>query len=266
MPMAHVNDIDLYYEIHGEGPNLALIQGLGYDHLMWYRQVPAFAPHFRTLIYDNRGVGQSAKPPGPYNHVQNADDLAGLLDHLGWERTHVLGVSMGGFIAQEFALKYPHRLNRLVLVVTGFGGPNMVPVPAEAVAVLLPDPKLTLEQRIRKAAPITYGNPSWPELHAEEYEQIIRWRLENPPPPEAVVAQAMAQQTFNVEERLHQITAPTLVVSGTKDRVVPPRNAELLAKAIPNATLDMIEGAGHLLMIEEADRFNQEVISFLEEA
>ena len=80
MPIAHVNDIDLYYEVHGEGPNLALIEGTGYHTWMWYRQLPAFSQKFRTLIYDNRGVGRSDKPPGPYTHEQNADDLAGLLD------------------------------------------------------------------------------------------------------------------------------------------------------------------------------------------
>ena len=264
MPTAPSNGINLYYEVHGTGPNLVLIEGLGYHTWMWYRQVPAFDAHFRTLIYDNRGVGRSDKPPGPYNHAQNAGDLAGLLDHLGWNRAHVLGVSMGGFIAQEFALAYPERLDKLVLVATGFGGPNMVPVPDEAQKALLPDPNLPLEQRIRQVMPIAFGNPSWPEAHADEFEHIIRWRLEQPQPPEAGIAQAMALLTFNVEDRLPSITAPTLVITGSEDRVVPPRNAELLAAAIPNARLDIIPGAGHLVFMEEVERFNRAVISFLQ--
>jgi pimeloyl-ACP methyl ester carboxylesterase len=264
MPIAHVNDIDIYYEVHGRGPNLALIEGTGYHTWMWYRQLEAFSERFRTLIYDNRGVGRSDKPPGPYTHEQNADDLAGLLDHLGWERTHVLGVSMGGFIAQEFALKYPRRLDRLVLVATAFGGPNMIPVPPEAVRALTPDPTLSPEEKIRVSMPVAFADRRWPEEHRDEFEQIVAWRLEYPQPPEAAMAQAMAGLTFNTEERLKEIAAPTLIIAGTRDNVVPPRNAELLAAAIPGACLDLIDGAGHVLNIEHAERFNADVIAFLE--
>ena len=263
MPIAHVSDIDLYYEEHGAGPHLVLIEGTGYHTWMWYRQLPAFARHFRTLIYDNRGVGRSDAPPGPYTHEQNADDLAGLLDVLGWNHTHVLGVSMGGFIAQEFALKYPQRLDALVLSATGFGGPNMVPVPPEAIKAMMPNPALTPEERIRTGMRIAFSDPNWPEQHPDEFEQIVRWRLEHVPPAEAATAQVMAGLTFNTEDRLREIRAPTLVVAGAADRVVPPRNAELLADRIPNAQLAIIPAAGHLAFIDHADAFNQIVLEFL---
>lgn len=260
---ARIKGIDLYYEVHGDGPNLALIEGLGFSTWMWYRQVPAFSKHFRTLIYDNRGTGKSDKPPGPYHHTQNAADLAGLLDHLGWQRTHVLGISMGGFIAQEFALTYPERLDRLVLAVTAFGGPNMIPVPPDAVKALLPDPAASPEQRIRKGATLSYGNPKWPDLNRDEYERIIEWRLASLQPPEATWTQATAARDFNTEDRLHRITAPTLVITASEDRVVPPENGELLTARIPGARLDVIPGAGHHVFYEMADRFNEDVISFL---
>jgi pimeloyl-ACP methyl ester carboxylesterase len=263
MSIAPSNSINLYYEVHGAGPNLVLIEGIGYHTWMWFRQLPAFTPRFRTLIYDNRGVGRSDMPEGPYNHGQNADDLAGLLDYLGWERTHVLGISMGGFIAQEIALKYPQRVNRLVLAATAFGGPNMVPVPRDALAAMMPDPKLMLRERIVRAAPISYGDPGWPEKNPDTFEQIIRWREERPQPPQAAMAQAMAAVTFNTEDRLKDITAPTLVITGAEDRVVPPRNAELLAEKIPGARLVTIAGAGHLGFIEKSDEFNEAVIDFL---
>jgi pimeloyl-ACP methyl ester carboxylesterase len=263
MPVAPSNGINLYYEVHGAGPNLVLVEGIGYHTWMWFGQLPAFAPRFRTLIYDNRGVGRSDMPEGPYNHEQNADDLACLLDYLSWERTHVLGISMGGFIAQEFALKYPERVNELVLVATAFGGPNMVPVPREALAAMMPDPSLTLEERIRRAVPVSYGDTGWPEQNPEIFEQIIRWRQELPQSPAAAMAQAMAAATFNTEDRLKDIAAPTLVITGTEDRVVPPRNAELLAERIPNARLVALEGAGHLGFIEQAEGFNRAVIEFL---
>lgn len=264
MPHAPVNGIELYYEVHGGGPNLVLIEGLGFHTWMWYRQVPGFAPHFRTLMYDNRGAGRSSMPPGPYSHAQNAADLAALLDFLGWERTHVLGISMGGFIAQEFALRYPDRLDRLVLVATGFGGPNMIPVPAEAVRYLVANPAEPLETRVRAAAPIVFGNPAWPDEHPDEFDQILRRRAEHPQTPEANMAQIMAAATFNTEERLQEIEAPTLIMAGTLDRVVPPRNAELLTAKIPHARLDLIPGAGHHLFYEFADRFNADVIAFLQ--
>ncbi|HEX8918798.1 MAG TPA: alpha/beta hydrolase, partial [Chloroflexota bacterium] len=162
MPTTTANGISLYYEVHGEGPNLVLIEGIGYHTWMWYRQIPAFAPHFRTLIYDNRGVGRSDMPPGPYTHEQNADDLAGLLDSIGWDRAHILGISMGGFIAQEFALKYSQRVDRLVLVATAFGGPNMVPLPPEAIKALTPDPTLSPEEKIRQAMPVAFSTTDWP--------------------------------------------------------------------------------------------------------
>jgi pimeloyl-ACP methyl ester carboxylesterase len=265
MPVARVGDISLYHEVHGQGPNLVLIEGIGFYTWMWYRQVPAFAPLFRTLIYDNRGVGRSDKPPGPYNHIQNADDLASLLDHLDWDRTHVVGVSMGGYIAQEFALKYPGRLNRLVLAVTAFGGPNMVPVSREALAYLLPGPEVSPEDHIRGGTAFAYGDPTWPDRNREEFEQIIRWRLELQQPAEAKVAQAMAAQTFNTEDRLGEIAAPTLVITASRDRIVSPRNAELLAARIPHARLDIIEGAGHHVFYEAAERFNRDIIAFLQE-
>lgn len=264
MSIAHVNDIDLYYEIHGEGPNLALIEGLGYHSWMWYRQIPCFSQHFRTLVYDNRGVGLSDKPPGPYSHRENAADLAGLLDYLGWARTHVLGISMGGFIAQEFALAYPARLDRLVLVATAFGGANMVALPAEAVRALAPDPTLSAEGKMRSAMPLAFSNPVWVQEHAEEFEQMIAWRLELPQPREAALAQLMAGVTFDVESRLNEIAVPTLVLAGTEDHVVPSANSALLAAALPSATLKLIPDAGHLVHIEEADRFNHDVIAFLE--
>ncbi|GAC1323774.1 MAG: alpha/beta hydrolase [Chloroflexota bacterium] len=265
MPTVHVNGVTLYYEEQGAGPNLVLIEGLGYHTWMWYRQLPIFKRYFRTLIYDNRGVGRSDKPPGPYNHAQNADDLAALLTYLEWDTAHVLGVSMGGFIALQFALRYPERLNKLVLVATGFGGKNMVQVPPEAMRALIPDPEQSPEQRIRTGMPIAFGNRQWIRENHAEFEQIIQWRLEHPQPVAAAVAQAQAGLSFDVEGRLSEIAAPTLVLAGSEDRVVPPRNAELLAEKIQNARLGMMPDAGHLVFIEQAERFNAAVLQFLQD-
>jgi len=170
---------------------------------------------------------------------------------------------MGGFIAEQFALNYPERLDRLVLAATGFGGSNMAPVPPAAVAAMTPDPSLSAEERIRRAMPIAFSAPSWTETHREEFDHIVRRRLEYPQPPHAAMAQLMAGVTFNVEDRLGEISAPTLVLTGSEDHVVPPRNAELLAGALPNARLDILGRCGHVLNIECPERFNRAVIHFL---
>jgi pimeloyl-ACP methyl ester carboxylesterase len=264
MPVAHANGIDLYYEVHGEGPHLTLVEGLGYHTWMWYKQLPALSRHFQTLIYDNRGVGRSDKPPGPYTHEQNADDLAALLDHLEWERTHLLGVSMGGFIAQEFALKYPDCLDKLVLVATHFGGPNKLPEAVDVLWYFLPHSDVTPLEVAQKALAVTFADPMWAQKHPEEAIEMAQRRSALPPAPiHAVVAQNQAGKAFNVEGRLREVTAPTLVIAGREDAVVPPRNAELLAAAIPNARLDVIPDASHLVFIEQAERFNRDVTDFL---
>ena len=118
MSIARIGDVDLYYEEHGAGDPLLLVMGLGADSTAWMFQVPDFARHYRTIVFDNRGVGRSAKPPGPYSIAQMADDTAGLLDTSGVERCHVVGVSMGGMIAQELALRHPARVRGLVLACT----------------------------------------------------------------------------------------------------------------------------------------------------
>ena len=115
MSIAKVDTVELYYEQHGSGAPLLLIMGLAADSMAWLFQVPEFSKHYRTIVFDNRGVGRSSKPAGPYTISQMADDTAGLLDVLGIARTHVVGVSMGGMIAQELALRHPRLVGGLVL-------------------------------------------------------------------------------------------------------------------------------------------------------
>ncbi|NJN43799.1 MAG: alpha/beta fold hydrolase [Anaerolineae bacterium] len=164
MPKTTTNGITLYYETHGSGEPLAMINGLAYDLWMWHKMVPHLAKHFQVITFDNRGVGQSDAPKGPYSAEMLADDLAGLLDQLGIPQTAVMGHSMGGFVAQAFALKYPDIVSKLILSATNFGGPNHLPITQEALAVLMDisgDPAERLRRGIKiSCAPgFTEKNP-----------------------------------------------------------------------------------------------------------
>ena len=127
MPKQRVGDIDIYYEVHGDRPQtLVMVRGLGSNLCAWYEQTPVLARHFRTVVFDNRGAGRTDKPDAPYSMRQMAADTAGLMDALAIDRAALLGISMGGMIAQEFALNYPERLSALILGCTNFGGPTVV--------------------------------------------------------------------------------------------------------------------------------------------
>jgi len=137
MAKVSANGIEIYYEIHGEGEPLVLIEGLGYSTWMWYKQIEELSKRFKVIIFDNRGVGETEKPDEEYSISLFSNDLAELLSELNVESAHILGVSMGGFIAQEFALKYPKMVEKLILCSTSFGGPNSIPIPQETLNIML---------------------------------------------------------------------------------------------------------------------------------
>jgi pimeloyl-ACP methyl ester carboxylesterase len=262
MPKAQVNDIQLNYEIHGEGEPLVLIAGIGVGLWVWFKQVPAFSQKFQTIVFDNRGAGQSDKPAYPYSARMMADDVAGLLKSLRIERAHIVGVSLGGFIAQEFALAYPQMTRSLILGCTSFGGPNHVAPSQETLMALASLEGLNTEERARRNLHLGFS-PHYITTHADEVERIIQMYLANPIPPFAYLNQLQAAINFNTESRVSEITVPTLVITGDQDQLVPAENSRNLAVKIPNANLVMIEGAGHSVFIERAEEFNQAVIEFL---
>ncbi len=265
MPRVEANGVYLYYELHGHGPPLALIEGIGYATWMWFRQIDALAARHRLLVYDNRGVGQSDKPKAAYTVRDMADDLAALLEATGIGRSHLLGVSSGGFVAMEFALAYPERTDRLVLASTApFGDADRVSIPEETRRLMVPDQSLPLEQRIRKAMAPAFA-PGYAEARPEVVEAFLERRLAAPPQPiEDYVRQAQANAAFDGSSRLGAITAPTLVLHGDQDRVVPVENGYRLAEQLPHAELVILSGGGHLALIEQAERFNRHVLDFLQ--
>lgn len=260
---AQAPDARLYYEVYGSGPPLVLIEGLGVATWLWEQQIDAFAEHFTVVAFDNRGVGRSDKPDGPYTIVQMADDVGALLDALDIDRAHVLGVSMGGFIAQEFALRHPERVDRLVLVSTSAGGATHVPMSqATLLRLFAPhdDPREYVRQRLPLAFTATYLADSM------AVEHLIAQRLRNPQPPAAYQAQVAAGATFDAAARVHEIQTPALVAAATDDLLVPVDNAHRLADALPEATLRIYDGLGHQFFVEQPEPFNQDVIAFLQAA
>jgi pimeloyl-ACP methyl ester carboxylesterase len=266
MPTVNVNDISLAYETHGSGEPLVLISGIGYDRWEWHKLAPGLAEHFTVIVFDNRGVGQTDKPAGPYTAQLLADDTAGLIQSLGYERAHVLGHSMGGYIAQALALNHPELIDRLILASTNFGGPQHIPITPEAMAVLT-DVKSDPVTRFKNGLVVSTA-PGYAEKNPEMIEAWLAWRVQNPIEPAAYQAQlaiglALFAESTCFEGKLKQVTAPTLILFGAHDKVVPPGNADLLGREIPHSTIEILPDAGHFFPIETPEAANAAIIKFL---
>jgi pimeloyl-ACP methyl ester carboxylesterase len=274
MSTARIGDIDVYYEEHGSGDPLLLIMGLAADSVAWMFQVPDFSQRYRTITFDNRGVGRSSKPAGPYTIHQMADDAAGLLDHLKIERAHVVGVSMGGMIAQELALRHPSRVRGLVLACTypqpdadverqrefslkQFGG-SIAADGQMKVDISAIDPLSFLQHLLP-----TVFNQEFIDRELPRLLQIFSGALQYGFSMEAILGQVSAVMNHHATERLHEIRSPTLVITGDADRLIPPANSDILAKHIPGARLVKLPGGSHGFNFETPDVFNREVLEFL---
>ena len=263
MPLTEAPGFRMYYEEHGSGFPLLLINGLGSDHLEWLHQLPSFSGSFRVVVFDNRGTGRSGVPPGPYTTAQMADDAAALLGFLGIGRAHVLGVSLGGMIAQEVALRHPDLVDGLVLGCTGPGGPLSVRPSPEAMAAFALAKGDDPEGELRRMIPFLYTDACCRE-RPEEIEGFIRRRMENPTPPEGYLAQLSAAVSHDASGRLERIRARALVITGDADRLVNWENSLRIAGRIPRAKLVVLPGAPHRHFAENADAFNREILSFLQ--
>jgi 3-oxoadipate enol-lactonase len=263
MPYTDAPGFRMYYEEHGTGFPLLLINGLGSDHLEWVHQLPAFASRYRVVVFDNRGTGRTDVPPGPYATAWMADDAANLLRFLSIDRAHVLGVSLGGMIAQEVALRHPDRVDGLVLGCTGPGGALSVRPSPEAMAAFALAKGGDPEAELRRMLPFLYTDACIRE-RPEEIEGFVRRRLDNPTPQEGYQAQLAAAVTHDASSRLERIRTRTLVITGDADRLVSWENSLRIAGRIPGATLVVLAGAPHRLFAETPDAFNRAVLSFLQ--
>jgi pimeloyl-ACP methyl ester carboxylesterase len=268
MPTIKANDINIEYEIHGSGDPLLLIAGLGYDRWMWHKMVPLLAEHFQVITFDNRGVGGSDAPKGPYTANLLAGDSAALLAELGIEKTAVAGHSMGGFVAQSLSLNYPHLVDKLILSATNFGGPNHIRITQEALLVLM-DSRGDPIERLRRGIAVSTA-AGYAEKAADFIEEWIAYRAANPIAPAAYEAQlaiglGLMSEEAAFENKLHQVKAPTLILFGREDKVVPPENAALFAEKITNSRIEILPGAGHFYPFEAPQSAAEAVTRFLQE-
>ena len=265
MPYAIVNGIKLYYEVHGEGFPLVMIMGLGADSNWWPpRIIEELSEDYKVVVFDNRGAGRSDKPDNRYTIDLMADDVLGLLDYLGIRKAYVLGVSMGGMIAQSLAIRYPEIVEKLVLCVTSPGGPEAVPPTPEAMKQLLLDRSSVSVDVLAEMLIKTLLTRDYIEEHSEELKSYIMKALQYPMPAHAYMRQLEAISEFNAYDKLDKIRVPTLVISGGKDIIIPPENGRLLARKIPNSKLVVFENSGHGLILQELDRFVSIVKKFLQ--
>ncbi len=264
MAEVRVGDVRLHYEVAGRGDPLLMVMGLGGSSAGWSPElVSELARSFRTIIYDNRGTGQSDKPDIPYSLEMFAADAVAILDDLKLSRVHLFGVSMGGMIAQEIALRYGSRLQTLTLGCTTFGGKNAVPPPPESIKLLTaPREGLSDEDVIRRGWPLAY-TAEYIKNHQAELEASIPRLLVNATPTFIFKRHLDATYALKTYDRLPQITTPTLVITGARDVLIPARNSEILAERIPGAKLHIIPNAGHAFFNEAREEFLSEFLPFL---
>ena len=268
MSFVQTNGITLYYELHGRGSPLVLIPGLGYDGWMWHKMIPGLAEHFQVISIDNRGSGQSDAPAGAYTAQMLAADVVGMLDAFGLPQAHIMGHSMGGFIAQALAIDYPERVDRLILSATNFGGPHHIPITTEAMAVLT-DLSGDPIERLRRGIGVSCA-PGFTEANPKFVDYWIDYRVHHPINPAGYQSQlaiglSLLPEAAAFEGRLPAVEAPTLILFGEQDRVVPPDNADLLAGMMPHSRIELLPDAGHFFPFEVPEAANAAVIRFLTE-
>lgn len=257
MPTVRSGDATIAYEVAGDGEPVLLIMGLGAERRAWALQLPGFTERHRVIAFDNRGVGESSTPPGPYSTEQMAADALAVMDAAGVARAHVVGVSLGGTIAQQVALLAPDRVGALVLAST-WCGPSEWRTRVRAMQLAILD-ALGLEALTRARMLLVFTPPLFEN---EKLMDAIEATMNATTSPEGYVAQYVAAEAHDLRDRLGGIAAPTLVLTGARDVLVPRELTEECARLIPGAELAVLDTA-HSIQFETAEEFNARVLDFL---
>lgn len=265
MPTESIRGIQIYYEIHGSGPKLLYIGGSGGD----LRQKPSvfdgpLARNFEVLSYDQRGLGRTDVPDIPYTMADYGEDAAALLDAVGWDRCCVMGVSFGGMVAQELAIRQPERIDRLVLACTSSGGEGKPSYPLHRLQ------QLPAADRALRSIELsdTQCDAAWREANPEAFRSMVEFITERSKAGEGEPGrdigarrQLEARADHDTWDRLPSLPMPVYICGGRRDGIAPPSNQEALACAIPNARMELFEG-GHLFLMQDRDAFPR-IVEFL---
>jgi pimeloyl-ACP methyl ester carboxylesterase len=264
MQRARINGVELAYELRGAGEPLVMIHGAQGDQSMFAGVAPMFTDQFQVLTFDQRGSGLSEKPDMAYSMAMFADDTAVLMEHVGFASAHILGVSMGGMIAQEFALRHPRKTRSLVLGCTTPGGPQSIALSGGALAQAYSTQPMPAEERGRLLAEACFTK-GYIEKHPEIIPAMIESRRQRPIDPTALGHRMKAAHAHDTYDRLSQITCPTLVITGKDDVLISWENSRILAERIPGAKFVLLEPAGHLFWGEQLEQSREAIRSFLQE-
>jgi len=265
MPKTPVNGINMYYEVQGKGVPLVMIQGFGGNHQAWFFQTPIFRKYYKVIIFDNRGIGRSGRSSESYTIRTMADDVIGLMDYLGIDKAHVLGLSLGGIVAQEIAISYPERVIKLVLGSTLAGSEQNDVNPEMMKALGVREGSTDVDIRsidFRKLMNFMVSAAFNKRLYRMVLVSLSKYGLRSVD-PEGYLRQMQSVAGYNTLDRLQLIKAPTLVITGTGDRIISPSMSDLIASRIPNTRLVKVKGGSHAFFMEMRGRFNKEVLEFL---
>ena len=244
MDRVRIADVEICYQILGQGPPLVMVMGFTANMDWWPPElINELSSRFTLILFDNRGAGRSSSGNRVFSIRLFASDTAGLMETLGIGRAHLMGVSMGGMIAQEFALRHQRMLNRLVLCCTACGGIHTRLPKAEVLKIVAVRSNDIVEQT-RRSMKVLYP-PDFLSAHPEKFDQVIEAVSKAPITPANAKRQIMAIARHSTYRRLPGILRPTLIMTGSEDVLVPPSNSGLLAQRIPDSRLKVFEGAGH---------------------
>jgi len=275
MAIAEVNRQRIYYEVHprspadagqgagGDGEPLLCVSGLTTDTMVWIPQIQAFSAAHRTVIFDNRDAGQSSMAEGEYEIADMARDALALADHLELDTFHLLGVSMGGAIAQEMAIQAPERARTLTLAVTFPAGGAYARRLAEVWSARVD--QVSHEQHVDELMLLNHSEGFYDHPEMVEFIRTAMLNNPHPQPPEAFARQLAASSRHDTRDRLGSLTMPTLVIGGEYDILVPVWKSKEVASLIPGSKLTILAGAPHGLSVERAEEFNAAVLDFMRE-
>jgi pimeloyl-ACP methyl ester carboxylesterase len=257
MPLANLDGINIHYQMEGQGEPFVMIMGFSANRSGLIPQIRFFKKYYRVVTFDNRGVGRSDKPPGPYSTRMMADDTVRLMDFLRIDKAHIMGISMGGMIAQELAINYPQRVMKLVLACTYARQDETSGDTLEQARFL----QLPPDKKVSALVSLAFNKPLYRFIFG--FLARIQTKFMGTSGRVGIAGQSEACLKHDTLDRLRLITAPTLVIVGTEDRIIKPVSSEVIAGKIPNAKLVRVEGGPHYLPFETKNVFNREVLNFL---